>query len=102
MARKNGSTASKSRSTSAKTLLNKLPSVGARGGLSFRKISRMKSTRFIATGIAAYGLVRLAMRVLDSYPQVGEFFSDNMNSVEGKFREWTGLEETSDIVDARH
>ncbi len=103
MARKKA-TASNRRATGVKAILNHLPDVSLSGKNEriLRRFSRMRSTRLIASGIAAFGLVRLAMRVVDSYPQIGEFFSENLDTVEGKFREWTGREEGSDIADVQH
>lgn len=102
MAARKKSAPANRRATSAKSILTNLPRVSnSRGGLNFRSITNMPAVRYIAGGLALYGIVRLAMKTMDSYPQIGEFFSENLDSVEGKFREWTGRESES-IADNAH
>ena len=92
------------RAKGAKAILSKLPdlSLSKRRMASLRRFTRLPVTRYIAGGVALFGIVRLAQGVMGSYPQIGEFFEENLSTVEGKFREWTGREESSDIADARH
>ncbi len=99
VARKKAATANR-RTTTAKSILSHLPHSGRRGGLSFTSVSKMPAVRYIAGGLALYGLVRLAMKMSSSYPQIGDFFSENIDSVEGKFRSWTSRGE--DIADSAH
>jgi hypothetical protein len=98
-ARKKGASASR-RTGPVKAILAKIPHSTGRGGLSFTSVSRMPVARYIAGGLALYGLVRLAMRMSSSYPQIGEFFSENLDTVEDKFRSWTSKGE--EIVDSAH
>lgn len=86
-----------------KGILKGLPKMG-RGSrsMNFAKIAEMPVTRYIAGGLALYGLVRVAMKVSDSYPQIGRFFTQNLENVEEKLRDWTGREEISDVFESRH
>lgn len=100
-ARKKAATANR-RTTAAKHLID-IPSLsGRRGGMNFSSILAMPAVRYAAGGLALYGLVRLAMKVADSYPQIGEFFSENLEGAEEKFRTWTSREGSAEIADSTH
>ena len=98
--KRKSATASRRRTGTVKAILAKLPSA-PRGGITFRSVSRMSAVRYIAGGLALYGLVRIAMKMTSSYPQIGEFFSENLDTVEDKFRTWTGRE-SDEIADSAH
>ncbi len=67
----------------------------------FSKASGKPAVRYVAGGIAAYALVKLAMRAFQAYPEIGTFFRDNLETVEDKLREFRG-EFNEESTEARH
>jgi hypothetical protein len=55
----------------------------------------------VGVGVGAYFLVKFAIRYYKDHPAIAEFFKDNMDTIEEKFREFRGSEEST-LADARH
>ena len=80
------------------------------GGYNYKNLARkLRATPFLinaGVGVGAFFLVRYAIRYFKSHPEIMEFLRDNLDTVEGKIREYRGgvsrdMSE-DEITDARH
>lgn len=63
--------------------------------------SERPAVRYVAGGIGLALIARFAVNMSDRYPELTRFFRENLDSVEGKLREFRGLADGQD-VEARH
>ncbi len=62
--------------------------------------SERPAVKYVAGGIGLALLGRIAFSMSDRYPEIARFFRENIDTVEGKLREFRGIE--SESADARH
>jgi hypothetical protein len=76
------------------------------GGYNYKNLARKLRANplllNIGIGVGAYYLVKFAIRYYKDHPAIAEFISDNMDTIEEKFRDFRGTSEESTLADARH
>jgi len=60
------------------------------------------AVKYVAGGIGLAILGRIAFSMSDRYPEIAKFFREGIETVEGRLREFRGIEGTEDSIDARH
>ncbi len=69
---------------------------------SIREWSDRPAVKYVAGGIGLAILGRIAFSMSDRYPEIAKFFREGLDTVEGRLREFRGIEATEDSIEARH
>ena len=76
------------------------------GGYNYKNLARkLRGNPLLfnlGVGVGAFYLVKYAIRYYKSNPAIGEFFKDNLDTVESKIREFRGVSSEDTLADARH
>lgn len=60
------------------------------------------AVKYVAGGIGLALLGRIAFTMSDRYPEIARFFRENLDTVEGKLKEFRGIESGEESAEARH
>lgn len=71
-------------------------------GEMLRKFLTSPAVKYIASGIAAAYLLRLANNVSEKYPEISKFIKENMDMLEDKLTEFKGQLQHRDQFQERH
>lgn len=96
------------RTRQAKSILSDTSVSGIKqnlGGYNFKNLARkLRSNGLLLNagiGVGTFFAVKYAIRYYKAHPAIADFFRENLDTVEAKFREYRGGSEDS-IADARH
>lgn len=71
-------------------------------GEILRKFFGSPAVKYIASGIAAAYLLRLANNLADKYPEISTFIKDNMDMLEDKLSEFKGQLQHKEHFQEKH
>jgi hypothetical protein len=97
------------RTRQAKGILSETSVAGIKqnlGGYNFKNLGRrLRGNSLllnVGIGVGTFFAVRSAIRYVKANPAIVDFFRENLDTVEAKFREYRGGSSEDTIADARH